>query len=141
MEVCPSFLGYRRPVVADQIDEELELFVEEFPVELPRLQEEPVSHSAHDLLVQAVAGVGPIEWVSEVLVPGVMEREQSLDKLIRGSEATPLEALGSNDPEPEFDLIEPGSVVGGEVEDNPFFVRLKPLPTFRGGLETWVRHA
>jgi hypothetical protein len=82
LEASPPPLGYRRPVAAHEVGQEQDLLVEELLVEDSGFQEKPVGDPAHELLVQALAGVGPLERVSEVLVPGVMEVEESVDELV-----------------------------------------------------------
>ena len=82
MEARPPPPGYRRPVTSDEVGQELDLLVEELRVEDSGFQEEPVSDPAHELLVQALAGVGPLEGMSEVFVPGVMEGEESIGELV-----------------------------------------------------------
>ena len=39
--------------------------------------------------------------------------------------------LGSHDPEPDFDQVEPGPVVGGEVYDDPLVLSAQPLHSLR----------
>lgn len=58
------------------------------------------------------AGIGPLEGVRQVLVEVLDELQKPLAQFLRGGKAGPFEQAADQDAEPDFDLIQPGSMFG-----------------------------
>ena len=51
------------------------------------------------------------------------------------------EYFASHDAKPNFDLVEPGAVEGGEVDNDPIVISLQPLHAFNLGIQLLFRRA
>jgi len=87
--------------------------------------------------MQAIAGVGPFEWVSEMQIPRVGEVQDSCTERVGGWEAFIFDGLLREDTEPDFDQVQPGTVSGQEVENDAFMRGLQPLSAPGDALEGW----
>ena len=65
---------------------------------------------------QRFAGEGPAERLGHGLVEGGDERLDALLEFGIGHEISPAHEFARQDGEPGFELVEPGSMLGGEVK-------------------------
>lgn len=66
---------------------------------------------------QRLSGVGPAVGMSAMSIVVVQVRSQAGDEFLGRCEVAAFEEATSQGAEPQFDLVEPGTVLGGEVED------------------------
>ena len=65
------------------------------------------------LYVQWSSRVRPLEWFCHGLVEEVDEFQNALHQFLCGCKACPFEESSHQDGEPAFNLVEPGSMLGG----------------------------
>ena len=70
----------------------------------------------HGLDGQWLSGPGPFEWLGHGAIEVVDEALDAVLEIGLGEEAGAAQQLAHQDGEPDFDLIEPGGVLGCEVE-------------------------
>lgn len=87
-----------------------------------------------------IAFPSPLERVSAILVPLVDEAVQGRLKVLDALEAGRLEAISLEDGEPDLYLVEPRSVLGGEVELKAIAVPSVPVESLLADVRVEIVH-
>ena len=121
-------------ILPGEVDEKSQLAVQEVAVQFRALDLDPTDEAINGFVIEVLSSVRPLEGMGEVLIPGLGKVVDAGFQLSSRSKTLSPEGFAVQDSQPDLDQVEPGTVSGQEVENDPLICGLQPLfSLFEGG--------